>query len=769
MNCLLLLTKFDAPYVRKFAELLPQVGNHKAMILKDVTGYPEINLAAEGFDCILTTDTAVCQVLFGKKFRNYAVDEGESAGSGASIHDYIGCVVKIPNNKGSREVLVIPPLRQLMSTPTGSFLAKRYISKLTHPKAWFKLPEFNWCIADNPTAQQELLTALSSPDVVAASVDIETSYKIYCIGFGIITLNKETKAFEIANYVLPMTDDYSLVIAAQALASPCEKIMQNGMYDATQLLTYNLPITNWRWDTLGMMHSWYSELPRSLAFLATFFLRDATYWKDESSSVNMYDKYQYNAKDTFNTACIFLTWMAEAPDWAKKNYLITFPEVFPMLHCGLEGVLIDKAKKEEIKLIQETKQAEALREIQVGLGVPEFNPNSPLQLKSMLKALGLKDIKSTDASDMQKYARLNPLLAWFVPRILNFKQSGKLLSTYINANLYGDRLLYSLNPFGTETARTASKASHLSIFSQNTKGKPVFTSYGTQVQNLPSYAKKMMRADEGWLLFEIDKSASESWCTAALSREEKLWTTLTTKGDFHCANASLFFGIPYEELFDEATGKKLNEALRTLAKRVNHGANYNMGAGVLVETMGEAKVFEARRMILDALAAKGLATSYAYTSLHAATKAIQIATYLLGLFDRAYPAIRGRWQQEIIREVTTTNKIVSPSGWTRWCFGNPANNKSDLNAYIAHGPQHLSVKMVNKSFIDIWRELALPLGSQLRLKAQIHDSIFGQYRIGEAGEQAVRDAEKLMRVKLTVHGKELLIPNDIEMNKEFWK
>jgi hypothetical protein len=185
--------------------------------------------------------------------------------------------------------------------------------------------------------------------------------------------------------------------------------------------------------------------------------------------------------------------------------------------------------------------------------------------------------------------------------------------------------------------------------------------------------------------------------------------------------------------------------------------------------MGEAKVFEARRMILEALAAKGLSTSYAYTSLTATTKAMQIATYLLGLFDRAYPAIRGRWQQEIIREVTTTSKIVSPSGWTRWCFGNPANNKSDLNAYIAHGPQHLSVKMVNKSFIDIWRELALPLGSQLRLKAQIHDSIFGQYRIGEAGEQAVRDAEKLMRVKLTIHGKELLIPNDIEMNKEFWK
>ena len=59
------------------------------------------------------------------------------------------------------------------------------------------------------------------------------------------------------------------------------------------------------------------------------------------------------------------------------------------------------------------------------------------------------------------------------------------------------------------------------------------------------------------------------------------------------------------------------------------------------------------------------------------------------------------------------------------------------------------------------------IGIKLRLKAQIHDSIFGQYKIG--CEEVVYQAEKLMRVAITVHGKELLIPNDIELNKEFWK
>ena len=760
MNCLLLLTKEDTSRVRSFAELLPTNGKHKAMILKDASGFAEIELVAKEFDCILTTDHNICSIIFGKKFK-----ATYDLGAGETVNNYIGSIVKLPYSK--KEVLVIPPMPQLYTTSTGMFLTKRYLSKLFQPNKWFRLPEFKWAIADAPAIQQELLSMLSSTDVVACSIDIETSSKIYCIGFGIILHNKNTNSLEINNYVLPLTDEYSLLTAKKALASPCEKIMQNGMYDATHLITYNLPIINWRWDTLGMMHSWYSELPRRLDFIAAFMLRDAVYWKDEKKSTSLFEKYQYNAKDTYNTACIFLAWISEAPEWAKKNYLVTFPEVFPMLHCGLEGVLVDEKKKAEIKLEQETILEKALQDIRVGLGVADFNPNSPKQLQRMCRVLGVKDIKSTDAKDMQRYAKKTPLMAWIVPKIIEYKKSMKLLSTYINSNLYGNRLLYTLNPFGTETARTASKASNLYIFNPNRTGAAAFDSYGTQVQNLPPYAKKMMRADDGWLLFEIDKSASESWCTAALSREEKLWTTLTTKEDFHCANASMFFGIPYEELYDVATGEKLNVPLRNLAKRVNHGANYNMGASVLVETMGEANIFEARRLILIALEKRNLQTTYQYTSLLLSKQAIQIATYLLSLFDRAYPAIRGRWQQEIIREVLTTNKLVSPSGWTRYCFGNPSANKSDLNAYIAHGPQHLSVKLVNKSLIDIWRELALPLGNHLRLKAQIHDSIFGQYRIGH--EEVVYQAEKLMRVKIPIHGKELMIPNDIEMNKEFWK
>ena len=88
MNCLLLLTKEDTSYVRRFAELLPTNGKHKAMILKDASGFAEINLAAKDFDCILTTDPHICSIIFGKKFK--ATDD---LGSGETVNNYIGSIV----------------------------------------------------------------------------------------------------------------------------------------------------------------------------------------------------------------------------------------------------------------------------------------------------------------------------------------------------------------------------------------------------------------------------------------------------------------------------------------------------------------------------------------------------------------------------------------------------------------------------------------------------------------------------------------------------
>ena len=54
--------------------------------------------------------------------------------------------------------------------------------------------------------------------------------------------------------------------------------------------------------------------------------------------------------------------------------------------------------------------------------------------------------------------------------------------------------------------------------------------------------------------------------------------------DYHSLNASRFFAIPYEQIYDNTKRKQLNKPLRDLSKRVNHGSNYQMGANVMLLT-----------------------------------------------------------------------------------------------------------------------------------------------------------------------------------------
>jgi hypothetical protein len=201
-----------------------------------------------------------------------------------------------------------------------------------------------------------------------------------------------------------------------------------------------------------------------------------------------------------------------------------------------------------------------------------------------------------------------------------------------------------------------------------------------------------------------------------------------------------------------------------------------MGADTLINTMGP-------RMMLDAKRLLKLPATYSMKD---------TAVHLLMAFCNAYPRLKGRgytklqhekggkkdsvaalfnertWYGEIITEVETTGRMVSPSGWTRICFGDPRNNKSDLNKYVAHGPQHLSVALVDEAFFDV---LLLQLGKyagKLRLKAQIHDSILFQVR--EDSWHIAKEVQEIMNSKeITIHGRTMRIPTSCpDKGEVFW-
>lgn len=655
-------------------------------------------------------------------------------------------------------ILALNPLHHLVTTPTGKFLFKRYLDKLVAPQKYIQETAFTWELYD-PARKDVYAQWFEQARFVA--VDIETKVEcphrsINCIGYGIFIQDQNGK-WKSKCVVIPLAaNEENYGVAAIYNATDVPKVFQNGQYDNAYLLRWGMPITNWLHDTQGYFHSWYAELPKRLDFITAFLLRNVQYWKHESETGNLEDYYRYNAKDCWATGNSLLAFFAEAPKWAFTNYIEKFPKNYPCLQCGMEGLKVNKATNEELRAADTKIVQDQLLALRKSLGIPTFNPGSPKQVLQLMHMFGSKDLSSSDEKSMEKFADRHPLNRWFADAIKGYRESSKRVSTYLDTSLWFDRLFYALNPDATDTARLASKKS--------------FFWCGTQIQNIPFEVKAQYEMDEDFEPFEIDFAQSEARCVAYLSGDERLIATVESPRDYHMGNAELFFGIPYEEAWDFVTNKvkKTFKDIRDLSKRTNHGANYNMGAKVMLETMGAKNVAKAKVLLVEVAVKRLMADGMTHQQAVFAWKVKSledVCAFLLETYARTYPQVKGRWYDHIKQTIAATHMLISPLGWVRYCFGNPSKNKPDLNAYVAHGPQNLSVGILNRGFHKAWRDIQLPNHQNYRLKAQIHDSVFGQVRKGH--KHLLDQTVEILRIPVQVMGSDgktrtMIIPPDLK-------
>lgn len=672
---------------------------------------------------------------------------------GITLNDYQGSILDISLGNRTIPALVLNPLEHLVTVPYGKFLAERFLSKILHPERWLPDIEFKWkevTLENCDDITRRLLEAR------LLSVDIETPTSgewfnlrgINCVGYA--GLYRTDGTYTIECYVYPFAD-WSWGAIHRINNSDIPKVTQNGLYDNLYFLRWGLPVSAWYWDTYHLFHSWLAELPKDLALVSACTVRKIRYWKDDGKSGDIQDYYRYNARDCWATLCSLLGILHDCPDWAITNYVEhEFPVVFPAIHCEVEGMRVDKERFDEV-WEKKTKSLEEDREtLRTMVGAPAFNPNSPKQVGAIFELLGCGSLGSTDKAATLKARAAHPLNDRVIGAISAWKESAKLLSNYLVADKLWEisngnfRLFYKLDPGATDTGRLASKASSFW--------------YGFQIQNVPrgDTIKQCLVADDGWLLGEGDYAQSEARCVGYLSGETALIELVESPHDYHSWNAARFFGVPYESIYDESTGKTLNKPLRDLSKRTNHGANYNMGPGVMLDTMGPKYVAEAKRLL----------------RLSPRLPLKEVCKHLLEVYERTYPMVKKDWYASIVKTITVSGFLVSPLGWTRKFFGKPSESKQHLNAAVAHGPQNLSVGIINKCFVRIWKDSVYgDLRGKLRLKAQIHDSILFQYKQTEPGiPSIVRDR---MRMEVAVTDcvgvtRKMLIPPDISAGKVRW-
>lgn len=652
-----------------------------------------------------------------------------------SLSNYAGSYFRIPQLAGidgEIEIVFIQPLKQLVTVNYGKFMATRIISKLTKPEKWYVATDFSWSLL-SPANIENIFEEFKSAFVIA--VDIETvrdNAAIRCLSYTAFWYAPGTPSgFRSQSVVLDLKDEWSLAWMRKfnwELQAP--KIFQNGKYDLAYFARFNAPVYNYLYDTANLFHSWYSELPKDLGFLNSFLIREAVYWKDLAETNDEYEYFRYNALDTWGTGNAFLAMLLEAPEYALNNYVLEFPLVFPCHLSEMTGIARDMGRLQESIAATEAIIAQHSASLDRILGVKNFNVNSPKQMKSLLKVLGCSDLQSADEKNLVKARFRHPFNARIVNHILAVRKARKLISTYLTVGKEftridgtGHRILYALNPHGTDSSRLASREHHFWC--------------GLQVQNMPRgpVVKRTLKADLGFNLAEADLEQAESRDTAYVSGDKQLIHNVEYSPDFHSANCSAFFGVPFEKIYSVELGKVLDKALRDIAKRVNHGANYNMGPNVLVETMGEENIYQAKVLL-------NLPRFMCYK---------QVAEYLLEQFHKTYPGIRNVFYRGVVNEIVTTRKLTSTAlhniasqeayarewesgvrSWVRYCFGKPDTNKSDLNSYISHPPQSLNAQTLNKAFLAVFFNIAMHPEHKhnFKLLAQIHDSILFQYRIG---------------------------------------
>lgn len=736
--------KCDKTYAAKLKPMVGQIPTYVRYTKISTITEVEVFCKSKGITGVFSTNSTLLTLLVNKY--------------GGSCKE-----VKLDNYAGSMfecngiEYLFINRLDQLYSITYMSFLTKRFISKLVEPSSWTPEPEFNLEIID---ASNQDRIYQEYKNAFAIAVDIETlkeDTQIKCIGFtGVFissgnVLSTRSCVIPLMGCGLPGEEVlFNLAIARKFVALKAPKIFQKGKYDLSYLSRWNIIVENYLWDTATLFHCWYSEIPKDLAFLNAFFIRRAMYWKDLAQTADLYTYFKYNALDTQATALVWIQQMLQMPQWARDNYLAEFPCQFPAHLCDMTGIKrdmirLESARAEVDKYIEE--DTTSLSKM-VGVYPQTFNTNSSTQNKALRTILGCKDIESSNEASLKVIANRHPLNSVVANKILDIRGNRKLRDTYLTtedkAKEFQGRILFTTHMDGTDTGRCSS--SEHSFWC------------GLQIQNIPrgKWVKQTLMADEGFLFAECDLKQAETRGTAYIAGDTKLMAAVEGDKDFHAWNASCFFGVPYEEIYDDIKGKTLNKILRDLAKRVNHGANYLMGARVLLETMGETMVWEAKRLL-------DLPKHYSL---------LDVTQYLLDQFHTTYPFLGSVFYPGIVNDLMTKRMLVGATGWTRFCFNLAKNQRGELdkrakNAYVAHAPQSLNAMILNKAFMKVFYTICLhpEYSKNFKLIAQIHDSILFQFREGH--EYLAELVRKCMEMPIEVTGydkvkRTMLVPADIK-------
>lgn len=274
-------------------------------------------------------------------------------------------------------------------------------------------------------------------------------------------------------------------------------------------------------------------------------------------------------------------------------YTLEFPFITTLCHLEDSGIKINPGYFTSLKKEMQQKLMNLQQQIHAISGY-EFNVNSTKQLAEVLfDKLQLDTQKkgktgySTDEATLIALKDSHPV----IPLLLEYREIFKLFSTYVEPllKLKGKdlRIYTSFVQTGTNTGRLSSK-------NPNLQNIPVRSELGKSI-------RKGFEAQDGNVLLSLDYSQIELRLLAHFSKDSVLLEAFARGADIHAETAKRIFNLKENKsisLFDiqpDLTQDKDFTTKRSIAKSINFGLIYGMGARKLAQTLqipqNEAKTY----------------------------------------------------------------------------------------------------------------------------------------------------------------------------------
>lgn len=393
----------------------------------------------------------------------------------------------------------------------------------------------------------------------------------------------------------------------------------------------------------------------------------------------------------------------------KLFYEVEMPLIKVLAEMELRGINLDLRFLRKLDKNLEKEISALVKKIYEEAG-GTFNINSPKQLSQVLfekLKINLGGVKktrtgaiSTDVETLNLIRDRHPI----VGLLLEYRELFKLQSTYVRP-LQG--LVAEDGRVHTTYIQTGTATGRLSSQNPNLQNIPVGTDWAVEL-------RKSFVAEKGYKLASFDYSQIELRILASLSGDPKMIEAFNNDLDIHKLTAANVFNVALEKVTPE---------MRRLAKTLNFGVVYGMGAIAFAKTSG-LSVVEARKFIEE--------------------------------YFSDFKKIK-EWQEGMKAQARMLGYVTNLNGRRRWLFKAASMYRGEAaeaeRAAINMPVQGLAADIIKIAMVKISEEIKkLKLENKARMLLTIHDEL-----LFEIKEDIIKETAELIQ-KIMESAYELEVP-----------